>query len=242
VLTPVQFFFGSLPGAVAKAVGDFFTTAWADLLTVASWLNTNVLTPVTSFFGGLPGDVKKIIVSFYDTAFSDLTTIGTWLENNVWNPIGAFFSGLESRIATVAEGMWNGVANAFISALNDVINAWDSLHFTLPSVDVFGLHLGGGTIGTPNIPDIPLIGKAAGGDVLPNTSYLVGELGPEVITLGAMGGYVTPNHDLSSLAAAGRGPRQPDYVQHVEHMTIESQADANAMAQALGFLSRTRRL
>jgi tape measure domain-containing protein len=38
--------------------------------------------------------------------------------------------------------------------------------------------------------------RASGGPVFPGRSYLVGERGPEIITMGSQGGYVTPNHML----------------------------------------------
>lgn len=43
-------------------------------------------------------------------------------------------------------------------------------------------------------------GRAVGGPVSANTSYLVGERGPELLTMGSRGGYVTPN------GAIGGGP------------------------------------
>jgi len=38
--------------------------------------------------------------------------------------------------------------------------------------------------------------RAMGGSVASGNSYLVGEMGPEVITMGSQGGFVTPNHKL----------------------------------------------
>lgn len=38
--------------------------------------------------------------------------------------------------------------------------------------------------------------RAMGGSVAGGNSYLVGEMGPEIITMGAQGGFVTPNHKL----------------------------------------------
>jgi hypothetical protein len=38
--------------------------------------------------------------------------------------------------------------------------------------------------------------RAAGGPVAANTSYIVGERGPEVLTMGNTGGNITPNHAL----------------------------------------------
>jgi len=49
-------------------------------------------------------------------------------------------------------------------------------------------------------------GRASGGLVQPNSTYLVGEKGPELLTLGARAGYVTPNHEL------GGGDGSPVYV------------------------------
>lgn len=39
-------------------------------------------------------------------------------------------------------------------------------------------------------------GRAMGGQVSGGNSYMVGEMGPEIITMGAQGGFVTPNHKL----------------------------------------------
>lgn len=38
--------------------------------------------------------------------------------------------------------------------------------------------------------------RAMGGSVAGGNSYLVGEMGPEIITMGAQGGFVTPNHKM----------------------------------------------
>jgi len=45
--------------------------------------------------------------------------------------------------------------------------------------------------------------RAMGGDVAPHRSYLVGESGPEVVTLGGRGGSVTPNHALGGGGGGG---------------------------------------
>jgi hypothetical protein len=255
VWTPVSTFFTALPGNVATAIGDFFKTAWADLTTAATWLNDEVWTPVSAFFTGIPGKVATIVVKFYDTAFADLTTIASWLETNVWTPISTFFTGLGARIATAAEHMWDGVANAFITAINDVINVWDGLKFTLPSISFLGVKIGGESFGTPNIPDIPLVGKAAGGAVDANTPYVVGELGMELFVpnqagtilpndlLSNLATYAPPQAiDLSTLINVGASNPSSGPLQHVDTMVIQSQADATAMAQQLSFLSRGRRL
>jgi hypothetical protein len=50
--------------------------------------------------------------------------------------------------------MWNGITEAFRGAVNAIIDIWNGLHFTLPKVDVLGVHIGGETIGVPSIPHL----------------------------------------------------------------------------------------
>jgi hypothetical protein len=66
-------------------------------------------------------------------------------------------------------------------------------------------------------------GRAAGGPVTAGGTYLVGERGPELLTMGARSGYVTPNHALG-----GGG---------TVNVTVTS-ADPNAVVAALQEWSR----
>lgn len=47
-------------------------------------------------------------------------------------------------------------------------------------------------------------GKASGGPVVAGTTYLVGESGPELLTMGT-GGYITPNHQLMTKSSKSGG-------------------------------------
>jgi hypothetical protein len=49
--------------------------------------------------------------------------------------------------------MWDGIWNAFRGVINTLIRGWNSLKFTVPSIDLGPLgKIGGFTIGTPDIP------------------------------------------------------------------------------------------
>jgi hypothetical protein len=63
-----------------------------------------------------------------------------------------FISGLPARIRSAASGAWDGLKDAFRNALNWIIWKWNSLSFTLPSIEIFGQRIGGGTISTPDLP------------------------------------------------------------------------------------------
>lgn len=86
-----------------------------------------------------------------------------------------FIRGLGGKISSAARGMWDGLKNAFKAALNWIIGKWNGLNFRIPSVKIFGKKIGGGEIGTPNIPPL-----ARGGVVQQSGFSIVGERGPEL--------------------------------------------------------------
>ena len=101
-------------------------------------------------------------------------------------------SGIVKRV----EGIANSVADAIKKPINAVIAGWNSIVFTVPTIDIpsvtiAGHKIGGGSIGGESIgfPQIPYL--AAGGIVTRPTLAMVGEAGPEaVIPLGATGSPV----------------------------------------------------
>jgi len=155
--------FGSAWTAVSGSWGRF--VAW-----VGGW-KTSVTTRVSSLFSAV------------GTAFSNAwtTVSGAWTQFATW--VGRW------KTALSFSGMFNGIAAAFKSAINAVIGGWNRLSFSLPSVDTHipGIgRVGGWTIHTP---DIPLL--AQGGDVTSPGLAVVGERGPELLSL-QRGARVTP--------------------------------------------------
>lgn len=71
-----------------------------------------------------------------------------------WDGIVSFMSELPGRIGRAVKGMWDGIKDAFKSAINWIIRAWNNLEFTLPGKKIFGVKIGGQTIGTPDIPTL----------------------------------------------------------------------------------------
>jgi hypothetical protein len=78
--------------------------------------------------------------------------------------------------------MWDGIKNAFRSAINWIIGAWNGLQFSIhiPKVHIKGTNVdvGGGELGF-GVPSIPML--ANGGIVNSPTLALIGEAGPEAI-------------------------------------------------------------
>lgn len=83
------------------------------------------------------------------------------------------------------------------SSLNNIIN---SLFGALNNSDFFGGLFGGNVFGSGGLFGG---GHAAGGDVTPGKTYLVGEKGPELLTIGASGGHVIPNGQFGGGGGGG---------------------------------------
>lgn len=108
-----------------------------------------------------------------------------------FNAFVGFFKGLPKKISAAASGLFNGVKDAFRNAINWIIDKWNGLSFSLPSVNIPGIgSVGGGTLSTRNLPRL-----AAGGPARKDRTYLVGENGPELFTP-AVSGNVTPNGQI----------------------------------------------
>lgn len=73
-----------------------------------------------------------------------------------FDSIVSFVKGLPGRIASAASGMFDGIKNAFRSAINFIIRGWNSLEFKIPGFDPPGPgpSFGGFTLGLPNIPQL----------------------------------------------------------------------------------------
>jgi hypothetical protein len=75
------------------------------------------------------------------------------IESN-WGTLVSFFTGIPAKIASALSGMWDFIGNEFRSVINHLIDGWNSLKFTTPSIDVFGLHTPSVTLGVPAIPHL----------------------------------------------------------------------------------------
>jgi hypothetical protein len=157
---------------------------------------------IKAIFGGL----AKAILGIFQALGAPLGFIMQVIEEQVVAPIKraldsvvTFITGLPRRIADAAVGMWDGIKTAFRSALNWIIDGWNSLDFKLPSFD--GLEIAGQTVipgwegPTLGLPHIPRLAK--GGLVTAPTMALIGEAGPEAVIPLTRG-----NATLDALAAA----------------------------------------
>lgn len=121
-----------------------------------------------------------------------------------WDDLVENIRKLPGRIRKAASGMWDGIKEGFKAAINAVIGWWNGLSWTWPSVEVLGTTWGGGSFNTPNIPYLARGGLASG-------LALVGERGPELVSLPA-GSKVNSTEDSARMLSGGGGGGRPMHI------------------------------
>lgn len=153
---------------VWNGITEIFGGAWNTIVGIVSQginaISTMIgiaMAVITEIWSGAWHFVESLVGGAWDEI------IGT-VSGAVDDVLGIFGS-LPGQIADIASGMWDGIAGAFRAVINQVIDIWNGLHFTLPSVDFLGVHVGGGTIGVPHIGHLHtggIVPGAPGQDVL----------------------------------------------------------------------------
>lgn len=181
--------------AVLQRVDDFlqgiFVTDWTQVF------GPGLGDALNAFFANLKNiwdSIKKIFDGVIDFIRGVFT--GDWTR--AWNGVKEIFSGIFGGLTAIAKSPINGVIgllNMAISKVNDMINGFNGIGFDMPS------WLGGGSW-HPSIPNIPSIPYLANGGILSDGSAVVGEAGPEILTVSGGQAVVQP---LSGSASSGKG-------------------------------------
>lgn len=180
---------------ILQSVDDFlqdvFATDWTDIF------GPVLGEPLNAFFANLK--------SIWDSAYQLFNGIidfirgiftGDW--ERAWNGVQQIFSGIFGGLVAIAKVPINGVIgllNMAIGAVNSMINGFNNIGFDMPE------WLGGGSW-HPNIPTISKIAYLAKGGILASGTAVVGEAGPEILTVTGGKAVVQP---LTGSGAAGNG-------------------------------------
>lgn len=186
----VGFFTETIPNAINQALGVFqkfdewltniFSTDWTEKFGAFG----NVINAFLATVKNVWNSIKQIfqgIVDFIAGVFS-----GDW--ERAWEGIKGIFSGIWNTLVSIVKAPINaiiGLINAAIDGINWIIGGINSISFDLPDW-LGGAHIGF-DIGT--IPHIPYLAK---GGVLSRGSAVVGEAGPELLTMAGGRAVVQP--------------------------------------------------
>ncbi|BEP14817.1 hypothetical protein acdb102_31280 [Acidothermaceae bacterium B102] len=216
-------FTASIHGVVTavSAVIDWVTEHWPLLLGILTGPLGLAVSEIVTHWDAVKAFVETLPAKFAAVGAKLWDWIGALFHDEwegvktMWSTAVSFVAGLGFRITSASAGMWDGIKDAFRGAINFIIDGWNSLQFSLPSIDTHipGVgKVGGGSFGVPQIPRL-----AAGGVVTSPTVALVGEAGPEAVvplskfgSLGGSGGvtvnvtvqgHVTTEKDLANSIA-----------------------------------------
>lgn len=102
-----------------------------------NFIRDNVIDPIVGAFQSMGEGIRGILDDVEDG----------------FNSVVDFLGGIPDDISNALSGLWEPIWEGFKSAINSVIDGWNNLSFTVPSVDLGPLgSVGGFTISTPNIP------------------------------------------------------------------------------------------
>jgi phage-related minor tail protein len=167
-----------------------------------NWLQSIFVKDWTNIFGPVLGEVLNVffanIKNIWDSIKKKFDGIidfirgvftGDW--GRAWKGVVGIFKGIIDGIVAIAKAPFNaviGLVNGVINALNKLIRGLNKIHFDIPD---WVPGLGGKSFGI-NIPTIGKIPYLAKGGVLSSGSAVVGEAGPELLTMSGGRAVVEP--------------------------------------------------
>ena len=80
--------------------------------------------------------VGKVLVGAFKVLWTIVKNTPLLLIIRNLGKIVNFIKGMPGKIASAASGMWDGIKNAFKSAINWIINGWNNLEFSLPKISM----------------------------------------------------------------------------------------------------------
>lgn len=160
----------------------------------------NAVAPIVS---SITGSLQEVVAGTKTAqeAFADfLKAIGDML--------------VEKASLMIAQYIAIGIARMF--AFPNSGGAGNDFNFNAPNItgNDIGSFGGGSPLGN-------LLGRANGGPVSPGSTYLVGERGPELLTMGTQGGFVHSNRSEAMDRYRSGGPRQGAQTVNVNYTVTE---------------------
>lgn len=169
-------------GAIKKA----FSAWWA----YAKWVFGLLVAAFNHLKAQATAQINRVI-SIFQAFKRAAGSAKDWVVDK-FKSLVSWFKDLPGKIRNAFSSVKDIVSAPFRAAFNAISNFWNStagqLSFTAPS---WVPGIGGKGFSLPHLPQLQHGGPAVAG-----RTYLVGERGPELLTMGPQSGTVTPNHAL----------------------------------------------
>lgn len=125
VITPITDFFKGL----WQNVSGFFENLWNDITNIwndaSNWFNENVIEPVANFFSGIWENISKGATEAWKGIQDAFSGVAEWFGNifeEAWKKVQNIFS----ATGEIFNDIQNGVANAFATVINSLIDGMNS--------------------------------------------------------------------------------------------------------------------
>lgn len=175
--------------AILQKVDDFLQNIFA-----VNW--SEIFGPVLGeILNGFFKNVKNIwdsVKRYLDGIIDFIRGVFTGDWERAWEGVKNIFGGIFDGLVALAKAPINmiiGILNGAIGGINTIIDGLNGIHISTPDWLPFGM--GGKNFGfnIPHVPSIPLLAK---GGVLSKGSAIVGEAGPELLTMSGNRAVVQP--------------------------------------------------
>ena len=156
---------------VWEGIKQILSGVWKVIESVVS----GAINAVKAVLSGTLANIRDLWSAAWDAVKTTVSNkwdgIKTQVSNGIDDVVG-FVKGLPGRITSAVSGAFDGLKNAFRSAINFIIDGWNNLSFSIPGFDPPGPgpSFPGITISTPNIPRL-----ASGGVTTGATLAVVGD-------------------------------------------------------------------
>lgn len=243
-VTAVEFIWTNFGDTILAYVDYIWTTITSIIEFAVDYIAGIVgfwLAVINGDWGDAWDSIVGILSSAWDTVESivggaiDVVTAffsdGFWLilqiVSGTFDSIVSFFTDLPGRLADAAGDIFGFLWEAFRSAVNLIIDGWNSLEFKIPGFDPPGPGptFDGFTLGVPDIPRLK-----DGGDILGAGLAIVGEgqVGGELVSL-PQGATATPLDTVAMIAeAAALGAGGSGSGLTIERLQVVNPVDATA--------------
>lgn len=168
---------------VSGFLKNIFQTDWTKTFGALG----NILNAFGKVLGDVFGGIKKILTGIID--FIRGVFAGDW--SRAWEGVKGIFEGIFGTLAGIAKAPINaiiGILNGLIDGLNWIIGGINKISFEVPSWVPF---IGGNRVGF-NLGYIGKLAYLAQGGILTAGSAIVGENGPELLTMNGDRAIVQP--------------------------------------------------
>jgi hypothetical protein len=215
-----------LGGAVEKLV-EMFTTAGPVIQVVWELIKSAIqsnIDIIMAIWDGLKSAFKAGWDFIMRTTITPMKNGFTALKNTAvsiitsmrssWDSFVSFIKGIPGKVSGALSSIFSPLWSGFKGAINNVIDGWNGLSFTMPSVDLGPLgSTPSFTVSTPNIPRLKVGGMSMGEGIAhldPNEAILpLEDRRTESLLAGAIGRAM---EGMAGLTTATAGPMGDIYV------------------------------